>query len=302
MHSPLQQLLDHYVDAHGGGEGLYTTPIKGLTLMRVYGRTLPCHTLYKPSLCIVVQGAKRMLLGEHAFDYGEMQALVASVDLPVLGHVTQASRERPYLGVMLDLDAAVMQDVLGHLQAPRQPELSVDDLSTHAGLSIETLDPPLIDCVVRMMRLLAMPEAVPLLWPGLMREISFWLLTGRHGARIARIAQPNGQTQRIAQAVHAIRDDLAKPVRLREMAGHAGMSLSSFQQHFKALTAMTPLQYQKHLRLMEARRLMVSDAATASAAAYQVGYESASQFSREYARFFGEPPRRHSVSGLAALR
>ena len=146
--------------------------------------------------------------------------------------------------------------------------------------------------MTRLIRLLATPQAIPLLVPAIQRELCFWLLTGRHGSEICKLAHPDSHTQRIAQAIHVLRGDFARPIRIEELAAAARMSASSFHQHFKALTSMTPLQYQKNLRLLEARRLMLDETANATAAAYRVGYESPSQFSREYARMFGAPPRR----------
>ena len=157
---------------------------------------------------------------------------------------------------------------------------------------VDALVSPVADCVARLIRLLDTPGAVPILYPSIMRELSFWLLTGPSGGRIARLALPSGHAQRIADAINVMREDIARPVRVEELAGAARMSPSSFHKHFKMLTSMTPLQYQKQLRLLEARRLMTADAANVANAAYRVGYESPSQFSREYARMFGAPPKR----------
>ncbi len=193
---------------------------------------------------------------------------------------------------MLELDTGILREVLERLDAP--PKLDGD---MGGGVYVDVLTGPVAE-VTRLIRLLDTPGAIPILYPSIMRELSFWLLTGPNGGRIARLALPSGHAQRIADAIHAMREDIARPMRVEELAGAARMSPSSFHQHFKTLTSMTPLQYQKQLRLLEARRLMVADAANVANAAYRVGYESASQFSREYARMFGAPPKRD----VAAMR
>jgi transcriptional regulator GlxA family with amidase domain len=165
---------------------------------------------------------------------------------------------------------------------------------------VEDLREPLADCLVRLIRLLSMPNAIPILYPSIMREICFWLLTGPHADEVRRFALPNGQTQRITRAIQILREQYSRPLRIEELAVAAGMSASSFHQHFRALTAMTPLQYQKQLRLLEARRLLIDGGINTAHAAYRVGYESASQFSREYARMFGQPPKR-DVTEVKAL-
>jgi AraC-like DNA-binding protein len=287
MSSSLKQALGRYMDAQGGDDGLYRTPIDGLMLMRASAPAMPHHVIYRPALCVVAQGAKQVMLGETVFDYGEMQALIVNVELPALGKVTRASVEEPYLAFALCFDVGIMREVLQDL--PQSPQPSGEP---GLGLFVDDLSPPLADCVLRLVRMLETPQAIPVLYPSVMREICFWLLTGPHGGEVSKLALPNSHTQRITDAIYVLRDDFAQPISIERLAAAARMSPSSFHQHFKALTAMTPLQYQKQLRLLEARRLMLNGGASATGAAYQVGYESASQFSREYARMFGAPPRR----------
>jgi AraC-like DNA-binding protein len=293
MPSDLKLALDRYIAARGGKDGPYATAVEGLHLMRASGETLPAPRIYRPALCVVAQGAKRVMLGESAFDYGEGQALVISVELPVAGKVIEASAERPFLGLNLDLDVRILREVLAQLDPPPRPGAG------GLGLFVGELGERLADCLVRLVQLLDTPAAVPVIAPGIMREVCYWLLAGPHAGEVCKVALPSGPTQRIAEAIYLLREDIARPVRIEELAASVSMSPSSFHQHFKTLTSMTPLQYQKQLRLLEARRLMLAGTANAASAAYQVGYESASQFSREYARMFGAPPRR-DVAGAAA--
>jgi AraC-like DNA-binding protein len=290
MSSALADALIRYTDARGGGDGFYATPADGLYLMRASGEALPAiPSIYRPALCIVAQGAKQVMLGEATFGYGEGQALVVSLELPMLGKVTRASAQRPFLGLNLDLDVRIMREVMAQLDPPPRPSPG------GLGLFVDALGEPLVDCVLRLVRLLDTPEAVPVIRPAIMREICYWLLAGPNASEVCKIGLPSGPTQRIAEAIHRLREDITRPVRIEQLAAAVKMSPSSFHQHFRTLTSMTPLQYQKQLRLLEARRLMLAGQANAASAAYQVGYESASQFSREYARMFGAPPRRDVV-------
>jgi AraC-like DNA-binding protein len=290
MPPSLKDDLIKYMDANGGGDGLFVTAIDGLFLMRSSTELLPQHILYRPALCITVQGAKQVVFGEEVFHYREMQALVVSVELPGIGRVTRATADAPYLGIVLQLDLGAMRDVMGDLDSPPKPR---DDVGL--GVFVDDLGGPLTDCVLRLIRLLKTPKAIPILYPLIMREISYWLLAGANGDEVCKLATPNGHTQRITEAIYLLREDFARPIRIEQLATTARMSPSSFHQHFKTLTSMTPLQYQKQLRLLEARRLMAVDGVSVTSAAYRVGYESASQFSREYGRMFGLPPRRDAT-------
>jgi AraC-like DNA-binding protein len=286
MPSPLADAITSFIDAQGGGEGHFPTAIEWLTLVRCSRATL-LHMIYKPTLCIVAQGAKQVTLGEDVYDYHALQYLLVSLEMPLLGRVTRASADEPYLSLALDFDSGMMHEVMDQLDECPTPNREVG-----AGVFVDDLDAPLNDCVLRLLRLLATPRAIPVLAPSILREICFWVLTGPHAEEVCKFALPDGHTQRIAKAICTLRRNLIRPIRVDRLAATARMSRSSFHEHFKALTSMTPLQYQKQLRLLEARRLMLADDANATSAAYQVGYESPSQFSREYARMFGAPPRR----------
>ena len=292
MSNPLIEAVRRFTEIQSG-ESPFVTTIEGLWIFRSDHEKLPNHVIFKPALCIVVQGAKWVMFGDRRFDYRAGQALVVSVEMPLLGRVAEASPGEPYLGIAIEFDLAIMREVLEGLSSPLQPGGELKP-----GLFIVDLDVPLTDCTQRMVRLLGTPEAIPVLRPLIMREICYWLLTGPHGGEVAKLALANTHTQSIIHAIHSLRDRFAEPVRIEELAATARMSGSAFHRQFKAITSMTPLQYQKHLRLLEARRLLVADAANVEAAAFQVGYESPSQFTREYSRMFGAPPRRD----IAALR
>jgi len=275
------------MDSNGGDDGALVTPIEGLFLMRSTCERLPHHIVYKPALCITMQGAKQVLFGAKLFDYGEMQALVVGVEQPGVGRVTRASIREPYLGIVLQLDLGMLREVAAQLSPPPKP-----NGDARMGVFAMDVDGPLADCIGRLIQMLGTPQAAPILYPAIMREISYWLLTGKSAGEICKLVSPNGRTQRIAEAICLLRDDIARPIRIGQLADTAQMSPSSFYQHFKLLTSLTPIQYQKQLRLLEARRLMVEGGANVTGAAYRVGYESVSQFSREYARMFGTPPKR----------
>ena len=269
---------------------IHRTAIPGLTLLRSPQEKRTHHLIYKPALCIIVQGAKWTVFGGKRMDYGAGQALVVSIEMPAFGRVAEASPSRPYLGMVVEFDLGIMREVMETLDPQPPTTCQVD-----RGVFVTDFDGPLADCALRMVRLLDTPGAIPALYPLVMREVCYWLLTGPHGGEVASVALGGSHTGSVIRAIHTLRDNFAQPVRIEELAEKARMSPSAFHRQFKQITSRTPLQYQKQLRLLEARRLMLADEMSAEAAAYQVGYESSSQFSREYARMFGAPPRRDVV-------
>lgn len=285
--SELMSVVLEFFEARGGGQGRFETSMPGVHIVRSFQEMLPIHNMYRPSLCVVLKGEKEILFGDSTLHYGEMECLVVNLELPASGRMLNASPEKPYIGFMIDFDVAALCEVLQQLAQPPAP-------SSASGpcVFVGKVDDALANCVTRLARLASSPDAVPILFPALMKELYYWLLTGPYGGEVAKLALPETQAERVAKAVHHIRDHFAEPFRVEELAGLSCMSVSSFHQHFKALTAMTPVQYQKQLRLLEARRLMVSEDANVSEAAHEVGYESASQFSREYTRSFGTAPKR----------
>lgn len=286
MLEDLVESVRNYTDRQPG-RSPFASAIDGLTILRSDHPRPISHMIIKPALCITLQGAKWTAFGDRRFDYGAGQAMLVGVEMPAIGQVIEASPTKPYLGLVIELDLGVMREVLESLDSA--PPI-VD--SVGHGVFVSDFAGPLVDCAARAIRLLDTPQAIPLLYPALMREICYWLLTGPHGGEVVKMALGGDRTRRIVSAIHVLRNRYADPVRVEELAAIARLSPSAFHRQFKALTAMTPLQYQKQLRLFEARRLLASGETNVETAALRVGYESPSQFSREYSRMFGAPPRR----------
>ncbi|NER80606.1 MAG: AraC family transcriptional regulator [Leptolyngbya sp. SIO1D8] len=268
----------------GRGNGIHSTAIAQLEFMRDDASTTICN-VYEPAFAIIVQGKKKILLGEETYHYGVAQCLVVSVELPVRGFIVEATPSKPYLGFLLKLSPLQLSDIVAQVQ----PRTGAKECSCR-GLFVSDVDLPLIDCALRLTQLLDTPQDIPFLAPMIIREICYRLLTGEQGEAIRQVATSDSNMQRIAGVIELLKTDFAQSLRVEELAEQANMSASSFHRHFKAVTSMSPLQYQKQLRLLEARRLMLAEDADAAYAAYQVGYESPSQFSREYSRMFGAPP------------
>jgi len=269
-----------------------TTSIPNLSFFRRAARTQPNLCLVEPCVVLVVQGAKQLLVGGHAHVYDSERFLIASLDLPASSQVLEASPDKPCLGLTLRLDLRVMAELIaqGGLPPPR-------DRAAEGGAAIGTITPTLLAPFDRLLALLDEPAAIPVLAPLIEREIHYRLLLSDQAARLWQIASVGSQSHRIAKAIDWLKTNYARPLRVDELAAHVQMSLSSLHHHFRQLTAMSPLQYQKWLRLNEARRLMLNERHDAASAAFMVGYESPSQFSREYGRLFGAPPKR-DIEGL----
>ncbi|QQM29523.1 AraC family transcriptional regulator [Martelella lutilitoris] len=268
-------------------DGVYETGIDGFCLLRFTEANKASHTIHKPALCFVLQGEKWTMFGNRRYDYRAGQALVASVTMPGSSRVVAASLDAPYLAAVVELDPDAMLAVLENMDDPPLP-------SGGSAVAAHVIDcaPALAASVSRALDLAENPEEAAILYPGIMREICYRLLRGPNGGDIARILLGPGHKRGVIEAIHVLRKRYAEPVRVEELATIARLSPSAFHRQFKAITGMTPLQYQKQTRLVEARRMMLSEGENAEAAAFAVGYESASQFSREYARAFGAPPRR----------
>ncbi len=282
------RLLDRHTVALG--PGMHETVIDRVGVVRAEHPSEQMHTVYNPCLCIVAQGAKRSIAGSSVLSYGPGQYLAVSVDLPVIGEVTAASPSKPYLCLKLDLDCTQLSDLLLEArlltEAEKQPDLA---------LSVSQLTPEMLDAATRLVGLLDKPWAIGTLGALYERELLYFLLAGPQGGRLRQIARAEGRTAQIVKAVRWIRTRFREAITVEDAAAEAGMSASSFHEHFKAVTAHSPLQYQKLLRLQEARRLMVSAGSDAANAAFAVGYSSPQQFSREYARLFGAPPQRDAA-------
>jgi AraC-like DNA-binding protein len=283
------------IEKYSSGEGVHATAIDGLFTIRLSAVHLKLPSVYQPSICVIVQGAKQVLLEEEIYRYAPPQFLAVSVDLPLLGQVTEASAENPYLCLQIGIDPHLIGELIAQLGEAKWPRGE-----TQRGLFVGLLDEPTEAAVLRLARLLETPDDIPMLAPLMSRELHYRLLRGAHGQAIAQMAIAGSSTQKIGQVIRRIKTHLASPVRVEELAAMANMSPSSFHQHFKAVTAMSPVQYQKRLRLTEARHILLSERLDAAATAYRVGYQSVSQFSREYARLFGAPPLR-DVEGLRSV-
>jgi AraC-like DNA-binding protein len=282
-------------EKYSSGEGVHATAVSGLFCIRLTAPDMKLPAVYRPSICVILQGAKQVLLEEEIYRYEPPQFLAVSVDLPLLGQVMDASPDRPYLCLQIEIDPRQVGELIaqsGHADWSRG--------DTARGLFVGTLDGPTQEAVLRLARLLDTPRDIPVLAPMMLREFHYRLLSGDYGSLIARMAIAGSNTRKIGQVISQIKSHLASPIRIEELAAMANMSPSSFHQHFKAVTAMSPLQYQKRLRLMEARHILLSESADAASTAYRVGYQSLSQFSREYARMFGAPPIR-DVEGIRSL-
>ncbi len=259
----------------------------GLYLYRESAPTGPRYGVNEPSFCVMAQGSKQVLLGTERYRYDPFHYLLVSVGLPVVSHVIEASPERPYLAMRVVLDPAVVTEVL--IEAGRlasRPEGAV------RALAVSRIDASLLDVVLRLMRLIETPDDYAVLAPLAVREIVYRLALGEQGGRLRQIAGVGGRTHRITEAIAFLRENFGQPLRIPALARRLGMSVSGFHHHFKEVTAMSPLQFQKQLRLQEARRLLLLGDVDAATAGYRVGYDDPSHFSREYKRLFGEPPKR----------
>jgi len=270
----------------GSAEKLITD-VPGLLLARRTSPTAPASATYDPSLAVVAQGRKRATLGGTTFIFDQSRYLLTSLDLPVICNVIEASEEVPYLCFVLKLEMPVVRELLSReeIQAPAAA-------SDSPAMATGETTAELFDACCRLIDLLNTPQDIPFLSGLIQREIIYRILRGPEGARLRAIATLGDQSQRTAKAIAWVRANYAKPLRVEDLAKIAGMGVSTLHHHFRALTAMSPLQYQKQLRLHAARERMLMDDVDAASAAFEVGYESASQFNREYSRFFGQPPMR----------
>jgi AraC-like DNA-binding protein len=274
-------------------DGTHQSALPSLALTRSSVPTLRMPTVYQPCLGIVVQGRKRAVLNDEVFHYDALNYLVVSVTLPGMGQVLDATPEHPYLSLRLNLDLEEIARLVLELGDRASSPATAD-----RGLYVARLDEPLLDAVLRMVKLLDTPEDIGILAPVIQREVYYRVLRGELGSRLVDLAQSAGGNHRIVRAIEWLKQHYAASLRIEELAGAVHMSPSALHHRFKAVTAMSPLQYQKQLRLHEARRLMFADGIESATAGHRVGYESASQFSREYRRLFGAPPR----SEIARLR
>ena len=280
--SELAGLIDRYAKT----DGLHATAVPRLFVIRSSRPTEPLHGVYEPAVCIIAQGRKRAILGDAVYVYDQDKYLVISADVPVIGQVVEASEEEPYLCVRLDLDIAA----LGALLLDAQP--GAEGVDSAPALGLGTITPGLTDATIRLLRLLETPNDIPVLAPLCEREILFRLLQGDQAPKLREIALGDSRLRQVHRAIDFIKCHYRESFRIDDLADVARMSASALHSHFKSVTAMSPLQYQKQMRLQEARRLMFQGLCDAATASHRVGYTSPSQFSREYRRLFGLPPQR----------
>lgn len=282
MTETLLDTVRRYCLTHADHSGVASTPIKGLTVIRSTSRSDLQYAISQPLACLVLQGTKHVMMGDRSFDFKAGDSMLITADVPTVSQITQANAAHPYFSMVIELDPAVIAD-LGQEMA-EAPERDP------AALRLEPTNAEVADSALRLMRLLDRPAAIPMLHSQLVREMHYWLLAGPHGSAIRRLGHTDGHARRIGRAVSLLRTQFNRTVTVEELAAVAGMSVSSFHQHFRAITSLSPLQFHKQLRLIEARRLMLAEGATSSSAAFAVGYESVQQFTREYRRMFGLPP------------
>lgn len=294
MPTTLDALIDLAV-RHSRGDGTHETHVRGLALIRYSRPTATEFALHMPALCVVLQGGKELTVGDRAFGYGAGQHLVVSLDLPVSGRIVKASARQPYLCLRVELERnAIASLVVDH------PDIGADAAAATRAAYLGDTTPGILDVAWRLARLLDGPPNDGVLRELALRELAYWLLVGQHGATLRQLAVPNSGMQRIERVIGWLKTHYRRPLRIKALGALAGMSPSTLHERFKAVTGMTPLQYQKQLRLQQARQLMLAHGRGAAAAGFEVGYESATQFSREYRRLFGQPPAR-DVSAARAL-
>jgi AraC-like DNA-binding protein len=276
--------VSRHADAFSDTTGLAPTSVPGLLTVRAVAPSGLLHDIFRPLVCLVVQGSKLVTMDTREFALFAGDSMLITADVPILSQITWASSAMPYYALVLELDLSMVAELTA--------DMKDDVVEDPAPIRVDATDAELSDAALRLMRLLDRPASVPVLHRQLVREMHYWLLAGRHGGAIRHLGWPDGHLQRVARAVAILRSDFAQPLRVERLARAAGMSASSFHQHFRAVTSLSPMQFQKHLRLVEARRLMLSEGKSPTIASFAVGYESVSQFTREYRRMFGLPPAR----------
>ncbi|MEN6438969.1 MAG: AraC family transcriptional regulator [Syntrophobacter sp.] len=270
------------------GPGRYPTAVEGLTIVRRDEVNQPENCFHKPLVGVIVQGFKRSIIGSEEYRYGENQCLVAGVDLPSVSYITVASPEQPFLGLSLSMDKYLITQLAAEI-----PPSSRTGNGSYKGISIAEVDPDVLDAFLRLAELLEKPEQIPVLAPLIIREIHYRLLVGPQGERLRMVNTLGTQSNQIARSITWLRDNYKEPLQVDELARTVNIATSTFHRHFREVTTLSPLQFQKRLRLYEAQRMMMAENEDAEMAALAVGYESPTQFNREYKRLFGEPPRRH---------
>lgn len=284
------QQLTHLLYRHAPAAGTYQTAIPSLSLMHAVQPSAPFESVYKPSVCIVAQGAKLSVLAGESYRYDPSAYFITSVQLPVASSIVEASPSVPYLGLKLCFEAEMIVEIVEQAASLRAVRENASRAESHRGLSLQQTSSVLLDAVVRLVKLLDTPDDIPMLEPLLVREILYRLVQDEPSGSLEQFGISGSHAYHIAQAIRVINRQYDRMLTVKQLAKSVNMSVSAFHKHFKEVTTFSPLQYQKSLRLHEARRLMLAEGAPVTDAAFRVGYESPSQFSREYARMFGKPP------------
>jgi AraC-like DNA-binding protein len=302
----LKHAVCSFAKASADNTGLARSPIAGLMMKSLDTPTNRFHALYPSMVCLILQGTKRITVGSRTVALGAGQTFLITSSVPATGTIVRASRSHPYVAIAVQIDPAVLAELVAELDAPDGSHLAGN---THC-LSVDVVDTFFVECLTRMVRILDHPGAASLLGASMVRELHYWLLLGQNGATLRNLINANSRSGRLECALSILQAEYSSRLSAKRLADAAGMSTTSFHKHFRTLTAMTPGQYQKRVRLLEARRLMLDHGVSVTDAAFQVGYESASQFSRDYSRMFKLPPKREisvakerlpaSVSGLPA--
>lgn len=278
------------------GKELFDTEISGMSVFCISDSDKPACIIYEPCLCMAAQGAKLVTVSNESYTYDAQRYLIASINLPTMAQVVHASKENPYYGFKLKLEAQEIAQVM------IESGLNISQSeSPERGIAIGKVELPLLDAVCRLVSLLDTPKDIRVLAPLIKKEIIYRLLAGEQGLRLMQLSVAGSPTNRMAQAIVWLKENFAKKIKIENLANISNMSVSAFHKHFREMTAMSPLQYQKILRLQKARQMMLSDCTDVATAAYDVGYESATQFNREYKRLFGDSPRREVKTHLKAV-
>ncbi len=285
MIDALRAAVDRHTRTHTGPGGLTLTAIPSLTLVRATAPSGLVHAIPRPLVCLVLQGGKHVTMGCKAFAFGAGSSLLITADVPTVSQITEAHAAQPYLSLVLELDTAVLAELLAQM-GDGQP------VGPSCPIAVDPTEVEVADTALRLIRLLDRPASIGILQAPLVREMHYWLLLGRHGPVMRALGWPGSHAEHVARAVAVLRADYAQSLSVEQLAAAAGMSPSSFHLHFRAATSLSPIQFQKQLRLIEARRLMLAEGFGAGRAAFAVGYESVPQFTREYRRMFGLPPSR----------
>nr|WP_145160986.1 AraC family transcriptional regulator [Paenibacillus terrae] len=281
-----QRELAELIQRHSVDDGVHETPIPSLNIIQCSRLAEPSHRVFKPCFCVIAQGLKEVFLAQERFEYGTTDYLIASVDLPVVGKIIKAAPELPYLSIKLEFTHSQILEVINEANLIITPKDH-----TNRALFVGQMETSLMDATLRLVKLLDRPNDIPFLAPLITKEVLYALLKGPYGVNLGQIAMKGSNNYRIMETIEHITRYFDQPLRIEELAETANMSIPSLHRNFKQVTGMSPIQFQKQLRLQEARRLLLSESAEAAEAAFRVGYESASQFSREYSRMFGAPPK-----------